>query len=149
MTVSTYRSALARRKHRERQRRLRIGFAILAATAAFVGTGVIASEAHAAPAKAAAIPLHYSQRIAYRDLDLSRPDDVAVLHRRVRLAARHLCTVTPAMRDAGYVFLETCFPKAVAEGRRQIKQAVELAQNGRKTMLASDAGASRLSGDAL
>lgn len=68
----------------------------------------------------------YSARLSIADLDLSRPEDVEKLERRVSKRARHFCrsfhsvTATPTM-------LRECRRRIFEENRPRIDQAVAAA----------------------
>lgn len=123
------------RKKVEVRRRMAIGMAGLSTTVAVLATSMsFAPEAQAAPRFSTVAPTRVS-RISYHDLDLTRHRDVLVLRDRVKVAARRVCRLTPAMVINREGFGPYCFAQAMADGTRQIDRAAYGAVLARRNTL--------------
>jgi len=76
--------------------------------------GVIASIFVALPAAADSFaPLE--EKVKFGDLDLSRPQDAALLYSRIRAAAERVCSPFDAAGLAAKQHLDACINKAISE----------------------------------
>ena len=82
-----------------------------------LGAGSALGLLHVDSASAADVP---QIKVAYGDLDLSRPDDVRVLYRRLRYAASEVCQPVPLVELAGHAAWEQCFHAALERAVIQV-----------------------------
>lgn len=117
-------------------RRIAVCLATLSTlTSALITVALFTPQAHAADRDHESVTR--TRRISYRDLDLNRDMDVAVLNRRLHRAARDICQPTPAMHLNGYSFSVDCVVKALTDGRRQIDRAVASAHDNTRMATSS------------
>jgi UrcA family protein len=70
-----------------------------------------------------------AQAITYRDLDLSRPADAAVLYARIGHAAEEVCAPFAAAARAGHTLHDKCVEQAIAATVAQLGDANVTAQH--------------------
>lgn len=92
---------------------------------------LVVSAVLAAPAVASAASVETVQRtVSYRDLDLSRPADLARLQLRLDLAVRRMCAGdSPPSPFEMRIAYASCVSNAKAGAQRQLAQAVRDARN--------------------
>jgi UrcA family protein len=71
-----------------------------------------------------------SGEVAYDDLDLTRDHDVRVLHRRIREAARDLCSKLNVRYPVATSDSPPCYRTAYDDAMEQADAAIERARNG-------------------
>lgn len=64
-----------------------------------------------------------AQAVSYRDLDLSRPADAAVLQSRIDRAAEEVCAPFGGAADAATKLRESCVDRAVANTLSKLNDA--------------------------
>lgn len=78
----------------------------------------------------AALPLHsqtrvmetHTYRVRFADLDLSRPDDVAVLYARLRRAAHIVCEPLPSNAPDDSRQYQSCIDTAITDAVRRVNR---------------------------
>lgn len=125
------------REKAEARRRFTLGMTGLSTIAALAASVSFAPEAQAAPRRSS-VATTYVSHVGYRDLDLSRQQDVLVLRQRLKVAARRLCRPTPAMIVHYQGFNADCFAQAMFDGMRQIDRAAYGARLVRRSTVVND-----------
>jgi UrcA family protein len=64
-----------------------------------------------------------AQAVSYRDLDLSRPADAAVLYSRIDRAAQEVCAPLGGAADAATKLRESCVDRAIAATLSKLNDA--------------------------
>ena len=100
-----------------------------------------AAAASAAPAADRGGPVldgdRLTQRVSYRDLDLSRPEGAATLQRRLRQAASQVCPEQPSVALVGTLMqVRRCQRTALATAQPQVLAAIAAAGQRSGTQLA-------------
>jgi UrcA family protein len=91
----------------------------LTLTASFFGVSSMALADQEATAKTA----ESSMRIAFSDLDLSKPDDVAELYARIKSGARLVCIDSSSPWDAKRTeTIQRCYSAVVDDAVAQVNQ---------------------------
>jgi len=82
-----------------------------------LGAGSALGLAHVDSASAADVP---QMKVSYADLDLSRPEDVRVLYRRLRYAASEVCQPAPLVELSAHAAWEQCYRAALERAVVQV-----------------------------
>lgn len=97
----------------------------------------VATALAATPAPAAVAKVETRSVVSYRDLDLTRPQDVAALKRRIADAADRVCAPAPGLAINERQAHRTCVTAARSGGHAQLRNAEVAAREARGLTTAS------------